>query len=245
MLMRIIKLDAIDSTNDFLKGLSAKQELENYTVVTAENQTKGKGQMGSVWASEVSKNITMSVLIKDFLLDINQIYNLNVAVALAVVQALEKVEIPKLSIKWPNDIMSENKKIGGILIENSFKSDGTIFSIVGLGLNVNQTNFENLPKASSLAVIMKNNFDREILIVNIVETLQHNISRLMEHQAEHLWEAYTDKLFKKGIPMPFQDANRQNFMGIIQGVSNVGKLRILLEDDSIAEFNIKEIQMLY
>jgi BirA family biotin operon repressor/biotin-[acetyl-CoA-carboxylase] ligase len=68
--MKVIKLDAIDSTNDF-KGLSNKQELENFTIVTTENQTNGKGQMGSVWDSEVGKNLTMSVFIKDCLLDVN------------------------------------------------------------------------------------------------------------------------------------------------------------------------------
>src|SRR3970282_291011 len=146
-------LDAIDSTNEFLKGLSNGQLLENFTVVTAENQTKGKGQMGSVWDSEVGKNLTMSVFIKDSLSDVNQIFKLNVGVVLAVVQALETFNIPNLMVKWPNDIMSYNFKIGGILIENSIKSDGTVHSIVGLGINVNQVNFENLPKASSLAVI--------------------------------------------------------------------------------------------
>ena len=86
--MKLIKLDAIDSTNEFLKGLANKQELENFTVVTAENQTKGKGQMGAVWPSEAGKNLIMSVLVKDFLSDIEQVYNLNIAVSLAVIEAL-------------------------------------------------------------------------------------------------------------------------------------------------------------
>jgi len=73
--MKLIKLDAIDSTNDFLKGMSAKQELENYTVVTAENQTKGKGQMGSVWNSEKYKNLIMSVFVKDLLVGIDGFTN--------------------------------------------------------------------------------------------------------------------------------------------------------------------------
>ena len=145
--MKLIKLDAIDSTNEFLKGLSKKQELENFTVVSAEKQTKGKGQMGAIWASDASKNLIMSVLVKDFLSGIDQLFNLNIVVSLAVIEVLESLNIPNLSIKWPNDIMSYNKKIGGILIENSIKSDGTIISIVGLGLNVNQIDFENLPKA--------------------------------------------------------------------------------------------------
>ena len=242
--MKVIKLDAIDSTNEFLKGLAYKQELENFTVVTAENQTKGKGQMGAIWTSEVGKNLTMSILVKDFLFDICQIYNLNIAVSLAVISVLEVFKIPNLSIKWPNDIMAYNKKVGGILIENSIKSDGTIVSIVGLGLNVNQTNFENLPKASSLAVICNSKFDKDVLLSSIIDEIEKNIKLWKQHPYT-LWSDYTNKLYKKGIPTPFSSANGTNFMGIIQGVSSVGKLQVLLEDDSISEFDIKEIQMLY
>lgn len=242
--MKVIKLDAIDSTNEFLKGLSNKQELENFTVVTAESQTKGKGQMGAVWASEASKNLIMSVLIKGFLSDICQIYNLNIAVSLAVIEVLETCKIPDLSIKWPNDIMSYNKKIGGILIENSIKSDGSIISVVGLGLNVNQTNFENLPKASSMAAICNTKFDKEELLFSIMDKIENNV-KVWGQKSDFLWSNYTDKLFKKAVPMPFSNQNNQNFMGIIQGVSSVGKLQVLLEDDSISEFDIKEIQMLY
>ena len=242
--MKVIKLDAIDSTNEFLKGLSNKQEQENFTVVTAESQTKGKGQMGAIWTSDPSKNLIMSVLVKDFLSDICQIYNLNIVVSLAVIEVLETHKIPDLSIKWPNDIMSYNKKIGGILIENSIKSDGTIISIVGLGLNVNQTDFETLPKASSLAVVCNKQFDKEELLFSIMDKIESNII-LWGQNAEILWSDYTNKLFKKSVPMPFSDQNNQNFMGIIQGVSPVGKLQVLLEDDSVSEFDIKEIQMLY
>ena len=242
--MKLIKLDAIDSTNEFLKGLSGNQILENFTVVTAETQTKGKGQMGSVWNSEPSKNLIMSVLIKDFVTDINRIFEINIAVSVSVIQALDSLNIPELSIKWPNDIMSYNKKIGGILIENSIKSDGTIFSIVGLGLNVNQMNFKNLPNASSLAIICNTTFNKEEILLKIIENLEKNIQNWNQN-SELFWSEYTNTLFKKGIPMPFESQNQQNFMGIIQGVSPIGKLEILLEDDSVSEFDIKEIQMLY
>jgi len=242
--MKLIKLDAIDSTNDFLKGLSSNQLLENLTVVTAENQTKGKGQMGAVWNSEPGKNLIMSVLIADFVTDINRLFDINIVVSVTIVQALEDFNIPELSIKWPNDIMSYNKKIGGILIENSIKSDGSIHSIVGLGLNVNQINFENLPKASSLAVICKTTFDKENILLTIIEKLEQNIQFWIRN-SDLFWSEYSNRLFKKGIPMPFEGQNQQNFMGIIKGVSPVGKLEILLEDDSVSEFDIKEIQMLY
>jgi BirA family biotin operon repressor/biotin-[acetyl-CoA-carboxylase] ligase len=242
--MKLIKLDAIDSTNEFLKGLSNNQLVENFTVVTAESQTKGKGQMGSVWVSEPSKNLIMSVLIKDFLLDICSVFDLNIVASVSIIQALESFNIPELSIKWPNDIMSYNKKIGGILIENSIKSNGAINSIVGLGLNVNQINFEYLPKATSLAVICNTSFDKEEILLKIIEKLEQNIQSWHQNK-DLMWTDYTEKLFKKGIPMPFSDENQQNFMGIIQGVSSIGKLQILLENDAVPEFDIKEIQMLY
>ena len=167
--MKLIKLDAIDSTNEFLKRILNDQFVENYTVITAENQTKGKGQMGAVWESEIGKNLIMSILIKDFLDDISQIFNLNIIVSQTVIQVLQEYKISNLSIKWPNDIMSDTKKIGGILIENSIKNDGTIFSVVGLGLNVNQLHFEHLPRASSLAAISNRFFDKEELLFSIVE----------------------------------------------------------------------------
>ena len=242
--MKVIKLDAIDSTNAFLKGLSSKQKLENFTVVTAETQTNGKGQMGSTWSSQTGKNLIMSVFVKDAIKDINQIYSLNIAVALSVIQGLETFNIPNLSIKWPNDIMSYNFKIGGLLIENSIKSDGTLSSIVGLGLNINQINFDNLPKASSMAKICKAQFDKEAVLFSIIEKLKINMEHL-HADADIMWSEYSKLLFKKGVPMPFKDSSDLNFMGIIQGVSSVGNLQLLLEDDCVKEYSLKEIQMLY
>src|SRR5659263_304534 len=226
--MKLIKLDAIDSTNEFLKGLSSNQTVENFTVVTAENQTKGKGQMGSVWASEPSKNLIMSVLIKYFLLDSSQIFNINIAVSASILQALEECNIPELSIKWPNDIMSYNKKIGGILIENSIKSNGTILSIVGLGLNVNQTNFEHLPKASSLAVICKTNFDKEELLLKIVEKLEQNI-KLWNQNSDIMWSNYTDKLLKKEYRCLLQTKINKTLWELFKALAQMGNSKFFLK----------------
>lgn len=242
--MKLIKLGAIDSTNDFLKALAAQDELHNFTVVTAENQTKGKGQIGAKWISEAGKNLIMSVLVKDFLNDNEKVFDMSVIVSLAVIETLNELEIPDLSIKWPNDIMSYNKKIGGILIENTIKSDGRIVSVVGLGLNVNQMNFEHLPNASSLAIISGNSFDKDVFPELIVQKIQHIIASWKINSTD-FWGKYFNSLFKKGVPVPFKNTENQNFMGIIQGVSSVGKLQVLLEDDSVSEFDIKEIQMLY
>ncbi len=243
--MKLIKLDAIDSTNDFLRNLLNHNDPENFTVVTAEDQTEGKGQMGSVWVSEKGKNLTMSILVKDFVFDISQIYNLNTAIATAIISVLKKYNIPKLSIKWPNDIMSDNKKVGGILIENIIKGSSQIDSIVGIGLNVNQINFDGLPKASSLSLMANRTFEKELLLLEIVESIKQNVVRLSEGKAFEIWQNYTDLLFKKGLPMAFENQQRQRFMGIIQGVTKTGQLELLLEDDTTKTYGIKEIQMLY
>jgi len=242
--MKLIKLDAIDSTNDFLKALSSQDQLENFTVVTAENQTKGKGQMGGKWESEGGKNLIMSVLVKDFLFNNEQVFNLSVVVSLAVTEVLKSLNIPDICIKWPNDILSYNKKLVGILIENTIKSDGRIVSVVGIGMNVNQTDYADLPNASSLAVISGKSFDKEELAILIVEKIKEKIQS-WQTSAKDLWTDYFNSLFKKGVPMPFKNLNDQNFMGIIQGVSPIGKLQVLLEDDSVVEFDIKEVKMLY
>ncbi|REH01069.1 biotin--[acetyl-CoA-carboxylase] ligase [Flavobacterium aquicola] len=242
--MKLIKLDAIDSTNEFLKGLSNKQEVQNFTVISAETQLKGKGQMGAKWDSEPGKNLIMSVLVKRFLFDSETVFNLNVVVSLAVIRTLKEYDIPELSIKWPNDIMSANKKIGGILIENSIKGEGAITSIVGLGLNVNQTEFDNLPRASSLALVCNKVFNKEEILFSIVSKINEIIAEYAV-KASSLWEEYINELFKIGVPVAFSDENETNFMGIIKGVSAVGKLQIQLEDDTVCEYSLKEVQMLY
>ena len=242
--MRLVKLDAIDSTNDFLKGLASKESLENFTTIWAQSQTHGRGQMGSMWVSEAGKNLTMSVLIRNSVTNLSQIFTLNVAVALAVIQALEGLGIPNLTIKWPNDIMSGNKKVGGILIENIVKSGGITDSVVGVGLNVNQTNFDNLPNASSLKLICKRDFDNEKLLFSVVEQLEEITLNLII-TSDLLWQRYRDTLYKFGMPMPFENLLGKQFMGIIQGVTAEGEIQILLEDDSVGTFKMKQIKMLY
>jgi BirA family biotin operon repressor/biotin-[acetyl-CoA-carboxylase] ligase len=242
--MKLVKLDAIDSTNDYLKDLVRNQTIENFTVVTAENQTNGKGQMGAIWVSEKGKNLIMSILVKDFIFDAATVFNLNIVVSLAVISSLKSLNIPNLSIKWPNDIMSDEKKIGGILIENNFKSDFTINSIIGIGLNVNQTDFNLLPQATSLTLITKNKIDRNILLFNIVNVLKTNI-KSWEKSSTILITNYNNLLFKKNILMQFKNKDNTLFNGIIRGVSSDGKLEIISELGLQVDFDIKEIQMIY
>ncbi|WP_298237948.1 biotin--[acetyl-CoA-carboxylase] ligase [uncultured Algibacter sp.] len=243
--MRIIKLDATDSTNSYLRDLIALETLDDYTVVTAKKQNQGRGQMGAVWSSQTSKSLTFSVFKDVSGLDIDASFSISMISALAIIKALQSFSIPKLRIKWPNDILSGDKKICGILIENVIKQNNLNASIIGVGLNVNETEFKNLPRATSLKLISGNNFNLEEVLLAILESLKSHFSIFHKGNYALLKEEYESHLFRKNIPSTFKNCNNLTFSGFIQGVSNSGNLQILLEDNIIKEFNLKEITLLY
>ncbi len=243
--MHIIKLSAIDSTNSYLKELITKQTVENFTVVLAENQTNGRGQRGANWEAESGKNLTFSILTKDILLSFEEVFNLNVVVAVSLFQTFSNLKIPNLSIKWANDILADKKKVCGILIENQFKSNSEILSVIGIGINVNQENFENLPQASSLKKISGQEWNKDEVLLTFLNQFQNNINLYKNEGAKYFWEVYHENLFKKNMPMAFENAQNDKFMGIIKQVLPNGLLQIQLEDDSLQLFDIKEVKMLY
>ena len=243
--MKLIKLNAIDSTNTFLKQLATSEVVENFTVVSAEHQTNGKGQRGSEGLIESGKNLTFSVLYSKIANSKTNLFTLNVIVALSVVEGLQKISSKEFKIKWPNDILAENKKIAGILIENSIKSQTEVQSIIGIGINVNQENFENLPQASSLCLLEQQFFDKDLLLKNVVNQLENNLEQLNQLSEAYFWEKYHNYLFKKNIVSTFEDSNGNRFVGKIIKVTSEGKLKVQLENDSEIDFDIKEVKMLY
>ena len=128
--MQIIKLNSTDSTNSYLKRLMLERTLEDFSVVVANNQTNGRGQRGSVWLSDKGKNLTFSVLKINPSTGPRNQFMLNILVSLSIVKALESFNIPKLSIKWPNDILSDKFKISGVLIENLIKQSQIEYSVI-------------------------------------------------------------------------------------------------------------------
>lgn len=244
--MNIIKLDATTSTNDYLKSMLQQQFVENFCVIVAKNQTHGKGQRGANWQTEPDKNLTMSVFVKDLIINTSSLFVWNTAVAIAIIFALKSFKIPSLAIKWPNDIMSGNKKIGGILIENIFKSNAEYNSIVGIGININQDNFLDLPKASSLKNIMNTTFEIATIRDCILQELKKSYNRFILQEFSFFWETYLTMLYKKGVPMVFEDSKQKNkFMGIIKGVTSQGLIEIVLENDTSIFYDTKEVTMLY
>ncbi|CAL2104386.1 Biotin-protein ligase [Tenacibaculum sp. 190130A14a] len=240
--MKIIKLSAIDSTNSFLKEMAENSVIDNFTTVVAERQTKGRGQMNSKWVSEEGKNLTFSTFVRFESLLFEQHRYLSFAVALSVFEAVKSLGINRLTIKWPNDIMSGNKKIGGILIENSLSRNLIVSSIIGIGLNVNQDFFtEELPNATSIRNIIGQEISKEKVFQLILERLQSNIKLLNKKEEDILETRYLNNLYKKNIPSMFKTMEGKLFMGKIIGVSQEGKLQLELEDETLKEFDLKEV----
>lgn len=242
--MNIIKLNAIDSTNAYLKKMLSNTTLEEYTVVVAKQQISGRGQMGTVWQSERGKNLTFSVLLcfNNFKAT-NQFY-LSMAVALAVREVLSTYVTTKIAIKWPNDILSDTEKISGILIENRLLDNTIKDAVVGVGINVNQTNFTKFErKATSLKIITKKEFDLDLLLDEILKKMKHYVSLVKQSKFAHLKQLYLENLYKYNIPsMFFLEKDTKLFLGKIVGIENDGKLILELEDETFCKFDLKQIQ---
>jgi BirA family biotin operon repressor/biotin-[acetyl-CoA-carboxylase] ligase len=243
--MRIIKLNAIDSTNTYLKRISDAEVLEDYTAVTAKYQTQGRGQMGTIWDSERAKNLTCSVFKDDSKIRVEHQFYISMVTSLAIVKTLQGFNVPKLYVKWPNDILSENKKVCGILIENVIKNTMLECSIIGIGLNVNQTDFKQLPNASSLKILTGRVFNLDELLQLIQKNLKYYFKFLERGNLEFIKSAYENRLFRKDKPSSFKDQQGNIFAGFIKGINDLGNLQILLEDDIVKVFDLKEVTLLY
>lgn len=243
--MNIIKLNAIDSTNTYLKEISSKDVINDYTIVTANYQTSGRGQMGANWNSEKAKNLMCSVFKDCFNVSIKNQFYISMVTSLAIIKTLQSFSVQKLRIKWPNDILSENKKICGILIENVIKNNKLVASIIGVGLNVNQTEFVNLPNASSLKSITGTVFNTDELLQLIIKNLKYYFTILEKGHLKVLKNDYENLLFRKNKPSTFKDQQGTVFTGFIKGINEIGQLQITLEDEVLKEFDLKEVRLLY
>jgi len=221
----LMKLDEIDSTNNFLKAWVANNKPIEGTVILTEKQNAGRGQAGTSWQSKSGENITLSVLYTPSFLEARNQFVLSAAVALGVYEAVSAVLPSKMvKIKWPNDILLENKKVCGILIENSLMGSYLQNSIIGIGLNVLQTDFGDLSLATSLK---KEGYTGEVdnVIKILLENLEAQYLRLKSGRYESILEDYHAHLLGKDEVRSFI-ADDVSFEGIIQGVENDGRLRI-------------------
>ena len=241
MCMKIIKLDAIDSTNSYLKKLLTKESLDDLTVVISKHQTKGKGRNGNIWANDASLNLAFSIYKRFNRLNINNKFILNLISSIAVFHLLNENKLNKLTIKWPNDIMSENKKISGILIENSVKGNFINHSVIGVGVNVNQKKFKNLPNATSMFIETGREFSLDSLASRLGEIFSKNFLQYEKNEGA-LLKYYNNQLFLKNTDSNFITKDGKRFSGKITRINKNGELIIMKADKREVNYTENEIR---
>ncbi len=241
--MNIIKLNAIDSTNSYLKELVLKKELDNYTVAVAKHQTSGRGQMGTNWISEYDKNLTFSMLVRFDGFGVRHQFYSSMAVALGVLEVLKSQVENNIFIKWPNDILAEDDKVAGILIENSLTGSEIKHSIVGVGLNVNQELFPNdIGNVSSLKLLSGKNIKNDELLVKLIQSITKYMKFVVNIEFNHLKNEYLKNLYKFNETTFFIDKLNKKFEGKIIDVEESGRLLVKTTSDEIRKFSLKEIK---
>jgi len=240
---KLIKyLPSCHSTNDVaVQMIQSEHVVFEGTVIITDNQTAGRGQRGNVWEANAGENLTFSLILKPSFLKASDQFQLNVAISLGVLDFLREFIDADLSVKWSNDIYHENKKMGGILIENSLQGYQIGHSIIGIGLNINQTKFDNL-SATSLRNITQNplKYDLSEMLKKLLENLEMNYLKIKNNGYEFLKTKYLANLFR------FQEyhyyrSNGQQFTGKIVGIDETGKLGIET-GGNVIYFDFKEVQ---
>ena len=240
--MHLIKLNATDSTNAYLKRLCTDQQLPDYSMVWALNQTAGRGQPGRKWDSQPGKNLTFSILKRFEALPIQEQFLINIWVSLALFKVLCGLEVPEVAIKWPNDIMSGGRKLCGILPENSLKGGMVARSVIGIGLNVNQSRFEDLPHATSIKMVTGKSLELEPLVLACRKALVSVCEAPDAFDFETQRRRYEDKLFKKDCAAAFT-VDGASLSGIIRGVEREGQLILETDGGVTRTFGFREIHM--
>ncbi len=236
----IVKLSKVDSTNNYLKNLlSNYAPLAEGTVIMADHQFAGRGQQGNTWQSTKGKNLTISIYLTPTFLPVSGQFHLSKAISLAIIDYLTPLLGEDCKIKWPNDIYVENNKLGGLLIENTIAGGKLKSSIIGIGLNVNQTKFDDLNHANSIKNILGKELDLQILLKELCGRIEKRYLQLKDDKTEILHIDYLGKLFRMNEMADFIVRGDQ-VSGKIVNVSIDGALLVDVNGE-IKSFNFKEI----
>ena len=236
----IIELDVVDSTNNYASKLVAEMEVLEGTVLIAHFQGEGKGQRGNVWTSEPGKNLTFSLVLKPKKVSPSEAFVISKIVSLAICKYLETVVEEDVFIKWPNDIYIGEKKICGILIENQFKGKNFECAIIGIGLNVNQTNFQNLPRVTSLILELKKELELRSVLEVLLKSIEIFYLRFQREGISEIHEEYlTNLLFID--EMRRYKTSQGKIIGKIVNVLSNGKVEIETKEGQLFNFDIKEL----
>jgi len=238
----VITLQQVDSTNEYLKKeLSKSRPLTEGTVILAVHQFAGRGQQGATWFSEPGRNLTFSLLLMPTFLNPKHQFRLTVAISLAIARWLEQLLSVGVKIKWPNDIYVGDRKIGGVLIENILKGKAWKSAIVGIGINVNQTDFPAAirRRITSIKDYLREDSDIGELLTALCRSIEREYLALKQGQTEAQLASYKQRLYRLGERHPFL-VSGVKVDGILLDITETGRLQIDF-GGHVADFDIKEV----
>jgi BirA family biotin operon repressor/biotin-[acetyl-CoA-carboxylase] ligase len=229
------------STNILATELGQKPETPEGTLVVTDHQSAGRGQRGNKWESQPGKNLTFSLILKPRFLSPRDQFKLNEAISLAIAEYLSRKTREFVQIKWPNDIYIEDRKVCGILIENHVAGEEILYSVVGIGLNVNQ-HFFPYPRASSLKSFTGIEYELERELSELAGDLESRYLELRQGKLGVLEKQYLDRLYQRNKSNQFS-AGGKVFEGVITGVNDAGQLTMKVGDEERI-FGAKEVVFL-
>jgi len=218
-----ISLHEVDSTNEQAKRWLSKNKPPEGAVIFTHHQTKGKGQFGKTWESEPGKNLTFSIILYPVFLEAKKAPTLNQAICLGLKDFLQSLNIPA-RIKWPNDIYHHDKKLAGLLIENGLTGEHLNYSVTGIGLNVNQTNFSpDIPNPTSLKLISGKEFELEKLLSEFFPFVEKRYLQLKSGRFAEIKKDFEGCLYQLNEERLYKTST-EKFEGIIRGLNEEGQL---------------------
>lgn len=235
-------MDTVESTNNYAAKLYNSGVIDQETVIMADNQTNGRGQREKTWHSDPYQNLTFSAILPSDKVKFNSTVRLVFVVSLSLSRFLKKLELES-SLKWPNDIYVNGKKLAGILIENNYSGSSVNYSIIGIGLNVNQKEFE-LINATSLSNELSKSYNLRELLLSLLNDMNKSLNELSSLPFDEVVKQYNDLLFGKGEQLQFREKlTDEIFTGEIKGVNEEGDIFILTEGKEKA-FKNGEVELI-
>jgi BirA family transcriptional regulator, biotin operon repressor / biotin---[acetyl-CoA-carboxylase] ligase len=233
-------LDTVESTNNYAMQQIHAGMAKNGQAWYAKEQFAGKGQRGKVWKSNASENVIMSIALQPNIIFTVKPFYLSALVASICRKCFAEIAGEQTKIKWPNDIYYNDRKAGGILIENIFKGKAWQWAIIGIGINVNQTIFdENIGNTTSLKIITDSEYDPILFARKIQEVLLYHLENIEANNLKFYLEDLNDHLYKKNESVHLKKDNAV-FATKIIGVNEYGQL--LTEDVMERKFEVGEVE---
>ncbi|HAD96109.1 MAG TPA: biotin--[acetyl-CoA-carboxylase] ligase [Cryomorphaceae bacterium] len=236
-----LKFAVLESTNSYLKNIIKNGNPAEGLTVLAEYQTSGRGQFGNSWEAEKGKNLLFSVLLKPAFLPPDRQFILNMSVCLAVVDSLNEIS-PGFLIKWPNDILYNQKKVAGILIESAISSGALENTVVGIGININQTQFEVENMRTSLKKITGNVVEPDFVLTKVLEKMEGRYLKLKRGNTSGLFREYYSVMFGMERELPVRIGDE--ITSIIPLAVEPGGELLAMHKGRKVRFRFKEVQFI-